>query len=73
MFENLFIMFFLQANETNFYPGEPDDYKNGQECIQIVGGRRDYTGSWDDGNCSIQQGFICEKNAGEYDVSHVFL
>ncbi|XP_060586405.1 uncharacterized protein LOC132742102, partial [Ruditapes philippinarum] len=51
------------ANETNFYPGEPDDYKNGQECIQIVGGRRDYTGSWDDGNCSIQQGFICEKNA----------
>lgn len=51
------------ANETNFYPGEPDDYKNGQECIQIIGGRRDYTGSWDDGNCSITQGFICEKNA----------
>ncbi|XP_053398682.1 uncharacterized protein LOC128556876 isoform X2 [Mercenaria mercenaria] len=51
------------ANETNFYPNEPDDYKNGQECIQIIGGRRDYTGSWDDGNCSIQQGFICEKNA----------
>ncbi|KAL4230751.1 hypothetical protein ACF0H5_011126 [Mactra antiquata] len=51
------------ANETNFYPGEPDDYMNGQECVQIVGARQDYSGSWDDGNCSIAQGFICEKSS----------
>ena len=53
----------VQIKETNFYPGEPDDVDNGQLCIQIVGGRRDYTGSWDDGNCTVPKAFICEKDA----------
>ena len=50
----------------NFYPGEPDDLGTGEDCMQIVGGRQDYTGAWDDGNCSKQQDFICEKQACEY-------
>lgn len=52
----------------NYYPGEPDDLDSGQACIQILAGRQDYTGSWDDGNCSTPQDFICKKPAGEKNV-----
>ncbi|KAJ8297631.1 hypothetical protein KUTeg_024162 [Tegillarca granosa] len=51
------------ANYKNYYPGEPDDLDSGQACIQILAGRQDYTGSWDDGNCSTPQDFICKKAA----------
>ncbi|KAK3100720.1 hypothetical protein FSP39_024244 [Pinctada imbricata] len=48
---------------ANFYPGEPDDITNGQECIKVVGGRQDYSGAWDDGNCTNQLDYICRKQA----------
>ncbi|XP_071126788.1 uncharacterized protein [Mytilus edulis] len=54
---------YTQVVFVNFYPGEPDDLGNGQDCIQIVGGRQDFTGAWDDGNCTKQQDFICKKIA----------
>ena len=53
----------LQVNETNFAPGGSADVAHGKECIQIDGGRQDYSGSWENANCSISQGFICEKTA----------
>ena len=57
----------------NFYPGEPDDLGNGKDCMQIVGGRQDFTGAWDDSNCSLQQDFICRKPACKYPSYFVIL
>lgn len=47
----------------SFYPGEPDDVTNGSTCIRIMAGRQDFTGSWDDGNCSSPLDFICKKQS----------
>ncbi|XP_021363194.1 uncharacterized protein LOC110456661, partial [Mizuhopecten yessoensis] len=47
----------------SFFPGEPDDVTTGSTCIRIVAGRQDYTGSWDDGNCTSKLDFICKKQA----------
>ena len=66
---NFFLVFFftflfiLQVNETNFAPGGSADVGHGKACIQIDGGRQDYTGAWENANCSVSQGFICEKTA----------
>jgi len=48
---------------TNWYPGQPDDYNTGEDCLRLTGAGLGF--QWDDGNCDYQQYFICERMDSE--------
>ncbi|XP_062577533.1 uncharacterized protein LOC134239370 [Saccostrea cucullata] len=62
---------FVNTGFQNFFPGEPDDVDDGAYCIKIKSGRQDFTGAWDDENCTSPLSFICRKKAEPGAVSTV--
>ena len=46
---------------VNWYPGEPNNHGNGEDCVEIGAGRYP-TGQWNDGHCSgNSRPFACQK------------
>jgi len=48
----------------NWARGQPNDWNNNQDCVEIRKGRHadknNYDGDWQDRACSVNQGYICE-------------
>ncbi|XP_045182689.2 perlucin-like protein [Mercenaria mercenaria] len=55
---------------TNWLPGEPNNYRNGENCvdIRITGtGSHQAIGWWDD-QCQKSKLYICEKTGDQVDI-----
>nr|WGL40729.1 C-type lectin member A [Pinctada fucata] len=53
---------FVDQGFTNWWPGEPNNEKNVQRCLEIRHCPT-YRDTWSDADCHIQHHFICKKSA----------
>lgn len=58
------------AGLTNWLPGEPNHVGSGEDCVQVVGAAyKDFSGAWNDNDCSKRMDCICQKNAKPVSVA----
>ena len=48
----------VDSGYHNWYPGRPDDYQGHQDCCILWAGDGLL---WDDMDCNVPEGFICES------------
>ena len=46
---------------SNWYPGQPDDWRSGEDCVQFWFPGASKLGKWNDNACKNSRHYVCEK------------